>query len=322
MHLRPLEPFDRRRLARFGQSSCDTNRANPMVMMHDCLIIGGGVVGLSLAYELARRGRRVRVVDRGLPGRESSWAGAGIFPPSTTRPDAPPLERLSAFSLQLHADWAARLLAETGIDNGYRRCGGLYLADTDPLVRELNAMTAKWRDDGIRVDELTPAAVGDIEPIFSPSVAKGRLRAAVSLPDEIQIRNSRHLRASPRRAKARRGNFGRRGSRRVRDRRRTDSIGPHSAWGTGGRPILHLLGRMVGVAVGPGRISARRETDSRPDRALEIARAKVATRGLCRAALSRAARRRADPRRFDARGRRLRPARLRRGRFANCSTSH
>ena len=42
-------------------------------MIPDCLIVGGGVVGLSLAYELSRRGFTVEVIDRGEMGREASW---------------------------------------------------------------------------------------------------------------------------------------------------------------------------------------------------------------------------------------------------------
>src|SRR5438552_3319466 len=105
--------------------------------MHDCLIVGGGVIGLSLAYELARRVMKVRVVDRQLPGREASWAAAGILPPAPTRPDVTPLERLTALSMRLHADWATRLFEETNIDYGYRRCGGFYLAHSAGGIAEL-----------------------------------------------------------------------------------------------------------------------------------------------------------------------------------------
>ena len=163
--------------------------------MHDCLIVGGGVIGLSLAYELARRGKRVRVVDRHLPGREASWAAAGILPPTPTRPDAAPLERLSALSMRLHEDWAARLLEETEIDYGYQRCGGFYLADSAAAESELAQQATTWRRDGIAVETLSPAAVSDVEPALADAARRGLLRAAYLLPDEIQIRSPRLLQA-------------------------------------------------------------------------------------------------------------------------------
>jgi glycine oxidase len=163
--------------------------------MHDCLIVGGGVIGLSLAYELARRGMTVRVVDRQLPGREASWAAAGILPPAPTRPDATPFERLTALSMRLHADWATRLWEETSIDYGYRRCGGFYLANTASGVDELEQQAAAWRRDGIAVESLSPPAVAELEPAFGDAAESGLLRAALLLPDEVQIRNPRFLQA-------------------------------------------------------------------------------------------------------------------------------
>src|SRR6185503_3643952 len=99
-------------------------------LMDDCLIVGAGVIGLSLAYELAGHGMRVRVVDRQEPGREASWAGAGILPPANPDTADHPYEQLRGISHRLHAEWARRLRQETGIDTGYRRCGGIYLART------------------------------------------------------------------------------------------------------------------------------------------------------------------------------------------------
>jgi glycine oxidase len=163
--------------------------------MHDCLIVGGGAIGLSLAYELARRGKRVRVVDRHLPGREASWAAAGIMPPVRSRPDVTPLERLSALSMRLHADWAIRLAEETEIDYGYQRCGGFYLADSDAAERELEQQAATWRQDGIAVESLSPSAVSEMEPALADAAGSGVLRSALFVPDEIQIRNPRFLQA-------------------------------------------------------------------------------------------------------------------------------
>ena len=95
--------------------------------MADVLIVGGGVIGLSLAYELAGAGLKVQVVERSEPGREASWAGAGILPPAQTSPTDDPYERLLQLSNELHLRWSAELREQTGVDNGLRHCGGVYV---------------------------------------------------------------------------------------------------------------------------------------------------------------------------------------------------
>src|SRR5690242_12491856 len=93
--------------------------------MQDVIIIGGGVIGLSLACELAGAGISVAVLDQGQIGQESSWAGAGILPPGNPELARSPEARLRAASHVLWPELSAKLREETGIDNGFRRCGGL-----------------------------------------------------------------------------------------------------------------------------------------------------------------------------------------------------
>ena len=132
--------------------------------MTDCLIVGAGVVGLSLAYELAHQGANVRVIDAGLPGAEASWAGAGILPPARSLATGA-AERLTALSNQLHARWHERLREETGIDNGYRRTGGVYLARDPADAAVLRQEIDRWRREGVRVEELDGiAGLARIEP--------------------------------------------------------------------------------------------------------------------------------------------------------------
>ena len=156
---------------------------------YDCLIIGGGIIGLALAYELGRAGLSVCVVDRGNPGREASWAGAGILPPgAASSPD--PLESLVAHSSRLHAHWAARLREETGVDTGYRQCGGLYVARSEQELEELREEAERLTGFGVELQWLSTHEVEQLEPVLV-----GTTTGAYLLPTEAQLRNPRHLNA-------------------------------------------------------------------------------------------------------------------------------
>jgi glycine oxidase len=161
----------------------------------DTLILGGGVIGLSLAYELAGQGRRVHVIDRAQPAREASWAAAGIIPACKFRMRAAPLEWLSGFSAHLHAEWAARLREETGIDNGFRRSGGIYLADTEANSVELLHTCERWRREGLTVKWLHGADLDQLEPALAGIYDRCHMHGAALVAEEIQIRSPRHLRA-------------------------------------------------------------------------------------------------------------------------------
>src|SRR5688572_20296353 len=163
--------------------------------MHDVLIIGGGVIGLSLAWELAKRGKSVHVVDQSEPGQEASWAGAGILPPARFRPGDHPLDQLRGLACELHPQWAAELRELTGIDNGYRRCGGLYLARTAGEAAALAAWAESLRDEDIEVVKLAASDLFELEAGLRPSTEYSVLRTQYLLPTEAQLRNPRHLKA-------------------------------------------------------------------------------------------------------------------------------
>ena len=165
--------------------------------MSDCLVIGGGVIGLSAAYELASTGKRVRLLERGELGREASWAGAGILPPPATREDLPPWRRLLTFSYGLHQQWSGRLREETGIDNGLRKCGAIHLARRPGEAAALRADMSELAADGVEVVALE--SDGDLhrleKNLRDDQLGTDSVRAAFHLPDEAQIRNPRHLQA-------------------------------------------------------------------------------------------------------------------------------
>ncbi len=163
--------------------------------MHDCLIIGGGVIGLSIAYDLVCHGGRVHVIDRQEPGREASWAGAGILPPANLETAVHPWDQLQGLSHALHPEWAESLQRETGIDTGYRRCGGIYLARRPGDASLLHAQANTLREQRIAVEHLDVKALRELEPVLVSLADHGRLLAAYFLPDEAQLRNPRHLQA-------------------------------------------------------------------------------------------------------------------------------
>lgn len=164
----------------------------------DVVIVGGGVVGLSLAWVLARRGTSVQILDKGEPGREASWAGAGILPPANRRTALHPLDALRGLSCELHPAWAEQLRAETGVDNGFRRCGGLYLARQAGEAASLGAWAKTLSDEEIACQRVSPAQLTELDPGLRVNAARddaAPLRAAYYLPAEAQIRNPRHLQA-------------------------------------------------------------------------------------------------------------------------------
>mgnify|MGYP006280361557 CR=1 FL=1 len=163
--------------------------------MTDCCIIGGGIVGLSIARELAGRGRSVRVLARERWRTTASWAAAGIFPPAPDHAGATPNQRLTAWSDRLHRDWARELLDETGIDTGLRVCGGLHVYRDEPGRQRLAADAAAWRARGAACDWLDAAGVAACEPALADGVRRGAVLGGFALPEETQIRPPRHLEA-------------------------------------------------------------------------------------------------------------------------------
>jgi glycine oxidase len=163
--------------------------------MPDCCIIGGGIVGLSIARELAGRGATVRVLARDQDRSTSSWAAAGIFPPAPRHARETPGETLTGWSDELHRLWARDLLDETGIDNGLVTCGGLHVAGDATRLTSLEVIGASWRDRNTRCELLTAAGVTEVEPGLADAVRRGVIVGGIYLPEETQIRTPRHLEA-------------------------------------------------------------------------------------------------------------------------------
>lgn len=101
----------------------------------DAIVAGAGIIGASLALELRERGASVLVLDRGIPGREASFAAAGMLAPAD--PETPPALRDLAFaSAQMYPEFVRKLESLSGISVDFRRQGTIKFFETSsaPLL--------------------------------------------------------------------------------------------------------------------------------------------------------------------------------------------
>jgi glycine oxidase len=153
----------------------------------DVAIIGGGVMGSSVALRLAQRGLAVTVIERGIPGAEASSAAAGILGPQMEADGPGPLLELGLRSRALYPALAAELRDATGVDIGYVKSGVLSVALDEAGEGELAARRTWQTARGLRVETLTPALLRTQEPHLGPAV-----RAGLRFADDAQV-NARDL---------------------------------------------------------------------------------------------------------------------------------
>lgn len=99
--------------------------------MSDCLIIGGGIIGMMSARTMVMSGASVTLIDQRECGKESSWAGGGIISPLYPWHYDDLTNELSFASQAVYADLCAQLHDNTGIDPEYLKSGLLMMDEYD-----------------------------------------------------------------------------------------------------------------------------------------------------------------------------------------------
>jgi glycine oxidase len=156
----------------------------------DVAIAGGGLVGGAIAFELAREGLSVGVFEKGEPGREASWAGAGILSPAPENQSAIPMVPLGKASLALYPEFVASVEEISAEKTGFRPRGTMDVLFSRDAVSELSTLMAVHHGLGLRAEPLRPEDARELEPELSPEV-----EAAVLRPDEGSVDNRALTRA-------------------------------------------------------------------------------------------------------------------------------
>jgi glycine oxidase len=154
----------------------------------DVAIAGAGLIGSSIAFELACAGLRVAVFDRQQPGHESSWAGAGILSPAPENPGMVASVPLGKASMAAYPAYIAAIEEISGQFCGYRPKGTiepLFSRQVPEDVRaELSTIIAVHHGVGLRAEPLRAEDARELEPALSDD-----LEAAILRPDEASVDN-------------------------------------------------------------------------------------------------------------------------------------
>jgi glycine oxidase len=154
------------------------------------VIIGGGIIGCSIAYYLSKSGVAVTVLERGEIGSQASGAAAGLFSAWKPLAQMDAYNRLLFVGQSLLYELIAELEDATGIDLEYERSGTLRTIQHASRMEKLRPWVASCRAVGLPVELLDEEETRQREPLLSPDIC-----GALLLPGEGQVRAQRVVEA-------------------------------------------------------------------------------------------------------------------------------
>jgi glycine oxidase len=152
------------------------------VKTFDVAIIGGGVIGGSIAFELAAEKISVVVLDRQEPGREASWAAAGMLSPGPDSTEALPLVPLARESFRLYPEFIAAIEEASGKSTALGSEGTLQIFPGPRGEAEREKMAAEYRRLGLAMESISFESARKYEGSLGPAA-----RVAAWLPDESVV---------------------------------------------------------------------------------------------------------------------------------------
>ncbi|AVO61331.1 glycine oxidase ThiO [Pseudomonas chlororaphis] len=152
-----------------------------MAKQQQVVIVGGGVIGLLTAFNLASAGQQVVLLERSNVGQESSWAGGGIVSPLYPWRYSPAVTALAHWSQDFYPQLAERLFATTGVDPEVHTTG-LYWLDLDDEAEALAWAQREQRP----LSAVDISAAHDAVPVLG-----GGFSRAIYMADVANVRNPR-----------------------------------------------------------------------------------------------------------------------------------
>src|ERR1700694_4268028 len=161
-----------------------------MPSISDVVIVGGGVIGCSIAYHLRKAGVPVTVIDQGEIGAEASSAAAGLLAPLGSLAGPGPFADLLLASFALFPSLVPELEEASGIRVEYEQTGALRVVRNPRNVSNLRKRMIAWQPLGLHMDWLSGEEARQLEPTLAPDVC-----AALYAPEESQIKASQVVKA-------------------------------------------------------------------------------------------------------------------------------
>ena len=149
------------------------------------IIIGGGVIGLGIGWQLAKAGAAVTIYESARAGRSASWAAAGMLAPlAEAHTEEPELLKLGSQSLERYPHWVRELETDAEMSIGYRVEGTLIVGLEPDDTYQLRHIYTSQQELGLDVEWLSGRAAREIEPALSP-----RVTAAIRCATDHQVDN-------------------------------------------------------------------------------------------------------------------------------------
>jgi glycine oxidase len=150
--------------------------------IYDAVIAGGGLIGASIAFELAEAGMKVALYDAREPAREASWASAGMISPAPEDAGMIPFMPISLASAALYPELIRKVEGLSGKDVGYLKSGALDIILEGNAQEELSTIIALQHGVGLRAEALSAAKARQMVPSLTD-----KMQAAIFRPDDASL---------------------------------------------------------------------------------------------------------------------------------------